>query len=71
MIKLLDKPSHYRKNGNLEGIYIRIDGDKYLENRCKIVREDFIQQIKEHWSAKDLKKNIIDYESVYDQENYS
>lgn len=66
--KLLEKPSFYRKKGNLEGIYLRIDEGDYLKYRAKVVREDFIQQIEQHWSTKILEKNTIDFESLYDEE---
>jgi hypothetical protein len=70
-LKLLELKSHYRTKGNLEGIYLRIDDGEFLKKRCKIVREDFIQQIDVHWSKMELEKNGIDFEAMYDDENYS
>ena len=50
---------------------MRIDDGDFLKQRCKIVRQDFIQQIEQHWSSKEIEKNVIDFESMYDDEHYS
>lgn len=72
LTKLLDKPSQYRTDGScLEGIYIRIDDQDKLLARTKVVRSDFIQQIGEHWSGRELEKNTVDYEVMYDETHYS
>jgi hypothetical protein len=46
-------------DGKVEGVYIRIDGESHLEQRGKIVRSDFTQEIDEHWTKKTLVKNVI------------
>ena len=52
-------------DGYAEGIIMRIESDdnQWLENRSKLVRNDFIQGIEdgEHWIRKTLKKNKIKY----------
>ena len=69
--KLLDTTSHYMKDSKttLEGIYIRVDDDNtgFLKHRCKVVRPDFIQTVDTsgHWSTKDVVKNQIDFELMY------
>jgi ATP-dependent RNA circularization protein (DNA/RNA ligase family) len=69
--KLLDTKSHYIKDSQLplEGIYIRVDDDQtgYLKHRCKVVRSDFIQTVDTsgHWMTKEVVKNQIDYELMY------
>jgi ATP-dependent RNA circularization protein (DNA/RNA ligase family) len=71
IVKLLNGSSHYRTKGALEGVYVRIDSEKKLEHRSKCVRSDFIQEIEEHWSSRELEKNVIDYEAMYDPINYA
>ena len=62
LLELLESQSAYRKTGFLEGIYLRIDGEDYLESRCKLVRPDFVQGIEEHWSKGQPVKNIVSYD---------
>jgi len=61
LLKLLETDSRFH-SGKVEGVYIRIDEGGQLQNRGKIVREDFIQEIDEHWSKKTVVKNIVVYE---------
>lgn len=51
------------KYGNemCEGIYIRQDKDNYLQYRAKMVREEFKQNIGEHWSKGRLQCNKVAY----------
>ena len=51
-----------------EGIYIRKDDEKWLEQRAKLVRKDFAQNIDVHWSHKNFVHNQLDFwtGSVYD-----
>jgi atypical dual specificity phosphatase len=49
-------------DGKVEGVYVRIDDGKYLVQRGKLVRADFSQEIDEHWTKKNLVKNIIVFE---------
>lgn len=55
-------------NGPLEGIYLRIDDGKWLKERAKVVRADFLHGAEssgsevEHWSKKQLVKNIVRYD---------
>eukprot|EP01080_Neovahlkampfia_damariscottae_P003823 gene3823-6984_t len=70
-LKFLETSSFYKSKGNLEGIYLRIDEGDFLKQRCKIVREDFIQQIEQHWSTMEIEKNTIDFEAMYNDDHYS
>ena len=52
-------------NGPLEGLYFRIDNNQFLKERAKAVRSDFLgvdngEEV-EHWSKKQLVKNIVRY----------
>jgi len=42
-----------------EGLYLRIDDGKWLTNRAKLVRPEFVQAINTHWSRKSLKPNQL------------
>lgn len=42
-----------------EGLYIRWDENGWLKKRAKLVRYDFRQEIGEHWSRKELKRNKL------------
>ncbi|MDD6071528.1 MAG: RNA ligase family protein [Clostridiales bacterium] len=46
-----------------EGIYIRHDKDGYLEQRAKMVRKEFRQNINEHWSRGILQCNQLSCKS--------
>jgi len=45
----------------VSGVYVRIDGDQFNEERGKIVRPDFIQGIEDgdHWMKQQLVKNVV------------
>lgn len=50
--KLADQPA--------EGLYLRFDQDeKWLGQRAKLVRSEFIQSIEEHWSRSAIKSNHL------------
>ncbi len=42
-----------------EGLYLRIEDGKWLENRAKLVRSEFVQSIDVHWNRKVLQSNHI------------
>lgn len=42
-----------------EGVYLRIDGEQWLEQRAKLVRAAFIQAIERHWSSMTLRPNRL------------
>jgi ATP-dependent RNA circularization protein (DNA/RNA ligase family) len=46
-------------NTPMEGVYLRVDDDLRLMLRAKIVRADFSESIKDHWSAKPIEKNTL------------
>ncbi len=54
--KLSDQPA--------EGIYLRFDKDKWLEQRAKLVRPAFIQSVGEHWSRSAIKPNLLNLENL-------
>ena len=62
--ELLNQKSSFY-DGPIEGIYLRIDDDKYLKQRAKVVRHDFLEKGEdnevEHWSKKQLVKNTVKY----------
>ncbi len=45
--------------GPMEGIYLRRDRGDWLEQRAKIVRPEFVEQIGKHWSEEALVKNEL------------
>ncbi len=46
-------------NSALEGIYLRIDSNDFLKERAKLVSEEFVQSIVQHWSKGILRKNTL------------
>lgn len=44
-----------------EGLYLRLDKGDWLESRAKLVRPEFIQSIKQHWSQVSIKTNQLLY----------
>lgn len=62
IIEMLQTQSRFY-DGPVEGLYIRIEKEGVLVKRGKVVREDFIQEIEEHWSKKVLVKNITNYDN--------
>lgn len=46
-----------------EGVYIKQENEKSVIKRAKLVRENFIQNIEEHWSKKSIIKNKILYQN--------
>ncbi len=43
----------------MEGVYLRIESEDWLEHRAKIVRPSFTQSIDAHWSSKPLRRNRL------------
>ncbi len=60
LMEYLETKSKFR-DGTVEGVYIRKDEGEYLLKRCKLVRPDFIQGMKEFWAKQGLIKNIIKF----------
>lgn len=58
ILDFLERPSSFYE-GKVEGAYIRIEKDDFEEQRGKIVRPDFMQQIETHWSTKTLVQNVV------------
>ena len=44
-----------------EGLYLRYDGEQWLEQRAKLVRAQFVQTIDEHWSKSAIQPNRVCY----------
>ncbi len=45
--------------GPAEGLYVRREEDGHLVARAKLVRAEFVQQIDEHWSKRQLEQNSL------------
>ena len=43
----------------MEGLYLRSESDGHLQQRAKVVRAEFKQQIEEHWTRRALIKNRL------------
>eukprot|EP01125_Pyxidicula_operculata_P017108 TRINITY_DN5959_c0_g1_i1.p3 TRINITY_DN5959_c0_g1~~TRINITY_DN5959_c0_g1_i1.p3 ORF type:complete len:246 (-),score=23.15 TRINITY_DN5959_c0_g1_i1:1224-1961(-) len=61
LLAFLETNSEYRSDGKVEGVYLRVDDERYNLDRGKIVRPDFIQGIEDHWMTMELKKNQLKY----------
>lgn len=46
-------------DGPAEGLYIRKDEGDWLRARAKLVRPEFIQEMSEHWSQRELRTNSL------------
>ena len=60
LLAFLERPSQLAE-GNIEGIYCRIDDGPHLRIRGKIVRSEFMQQIEQPWTHQTLVKNKVEY----------
>lgn len=60
LLELMKVKSEYY-DGPIEGLYLRIDNDDYLESRSKLVSAEFHQEIEDsgHWSKKMLVTNKV------------
>ncbi|KDO21190.1 hypothetical protein SPRG_11049 [Saprolegnia parasitica CBS 223.65] len=58
--RLLETPSAFY-DGPVEGIVIRCEADGILADRAKLVRDDFIQEIGDHWAKKGVVKNQLHF----------
>ncbi|EQC25842.1 hypothetical protein SDRG_16291 [Saprolegnia diclina VS20] len=58
--RLLETPSAFY-DGPVEGIVIRREEDGVLVDRAKLVRDDFIQEIGDHWAKKGVVKNQLHF----------
>ena len=57
-LKLFFRTSRF-SSSNSEGIYLRYDQGKWLGERAKLVRPEFVQAIEIHWSSKGLIPNKL------------
>jgi len=57
---LLSQTSHW-SYAPIEGLYLRREADGWLEDRAKLVRPDFTQNISEHWSRRPIRRNRVAY----------
>lgn len=70
LLNLLETKSQFRSDGGpVEGIILRVDDDSdtsqetsWLNHRLKVVRPDFVAGCGEHWSRRDIERQIIDYD---------
>ncbi|MEI6388750.1 MAG: RNA ligase family protein [Spirochaetota bacterium] len=56
--KLINAQSFFRE-GELEGYYLRREGELWLEDRAKLVKPGFTQAIGEHWSKRGIEWNAV------------
>jgi hypothetical protein len=54
---LIGRSSLY--DGPMEGIYLRFEDNSWLNQRAKVVRTEFVQQIGEHWSKQCSVRNRL------------
>jgi ATP-dependent RNA circularization protein (DNA/RNA ligase family) len=59
IIDLLNSQKSRFSSERIEGLYFRLEDNFRLISRAKIVRNDFIQNIKDHWKNELPKKNFI------------
>lgn len=62
LIKLSFNTQSRFRSGELEGLIVRRENERWLEQRAKLVHADFIQTIGTHWSSKTIEWNRIDPE---------
>lgn len=70
LLNLLETKSQFRSDGGpVEGIILRVDDESdtsqetgWLNHRLKVVRPDFVAGCSEHWSRRDIERQIIDYD---------
>lgn len=55
---MLAEPSAYC-DAPLEGLYLRLEDDRWLLQRAKLVRPEFVQVIGEHWSRGSMHTNTV------------
>jgi ATP-dependent RNA circularization protein (DNA/RNA ligase family) len=58
LTEMLEQPSALGAE-HPEGIYLRWEDDGWLKQRAKLVRGEFVQTIKSHWSRRAMKKNRL------------
>jgi ATP-dependent RNA circularization protein (DNA/RNA ligase family) len=66
--RLADELEHYQSRYHLgppEGIILRHDDPNWCVARAKLVRPDFTQAIDEHWRARPIEWNGIDYSLAF------
>ena len=57
LVKLMAKSS--LGDQPAEGIYLRSDSGKWLAQRAKLVRPEFLQSLEAHWSRSRIKPNLL------------
>ncbi|MAG33048.1 MAG: DNA ligase [Deltaproteobacteria bacterium] len=43
----------------MEGVYVRVESERWLEQRAKLARTEFVQAIDTHWSRGPLRRNHL------------
>jgi len=59
LMRILEEEHSSFGTEKLEGLYLRRDSEDWLEQRAKIVRDEFTQSIDAHWSSRPLSRNVI------------
>lgn len=62
LVSLLYQLKSYYRKGRPEGIVIRKDLEDWNISRGKIVQPEFVQNIEDHWSSKNIKWNSVSYD---------
>jgi len=55
---MLELKSEYASHLKVEGVYLKINEDKYIKHRAKVVRNDFLSG-NDHWSKGILSVNKL------------
>lgn len=57
---MLNKQRSRYRHGPMEGVVIRVEDDHWLNQRAKLVRAEFTQQIESHWRNRELVWNHLE-----------
>lgn len=60
LMDLLKQQRSQYRDGHVEGLVIRAEDDHWLQQRAKLVRADFTQQIESHWRSRTLTWNHLE-----------
>lgn len=60
LIQLVSETKSKFYDGEIEGVYLRLESDQWLLQRAKLVRKEFVQEISKHWRQGPMIVNEID-----------
>lgn len=67
LTEFLQQTSSRYRPGQVEGIIIRRDSDKWNEARAKFVNKDFVQAIDEHWRSRTIQWNQVSQNNEWER----